>query len=36
MTIVGGTFSTNPSDYVPEGYEATESNGSWTVAAVAP
>ena len=35
MTINGGTFSTNPSAYVPEGYEATEINGSWTVA-VAP
>lgn len=36
MTINGGTFSTNPSAYVPEGYEATGSDGSWTVAAVAP
>lgn len=33
MTINGGTFSTNPSAYVPEGYEATGSDGSWTVIA---
>lgn len=33
LSIDGGTFSTDPSAYVPEGYEATESDGSWTVIA---
>ena len=31
-SITGGTFSSNPSDYVAEGYTATENNGTWTVA----
>ena len=33
LVIKGGTFSVNPSDYLADGYVATESNGVWTVAA---
>ena len=29
--ISGGNFSTDPSKYVLEGYQATENNGTWTV-----
>lgn len=31
LTITGGTFTVDPSAYVAEGYEATESEGVWTV-----
>ena len=32
VSISGGTFSSNVSDYVPTGYDAVEnSNGTWTV-----
>ena len=31
ITITGGTFTADPSGYLAEGYEATESNGVWTV-----
>lgn len=33
ITILGGTFSSDPSDYVARGYTATknEQNGTWTV-----
>ena len=33
LVIIGGTFSSNPSAYVPEGYEATKSETEeiWTV-----
>ena len=30
-TITGGTFSSDPSDYVAAGYKATENSGNWTV-----
>ena len=33
LIITGGTFSVDPSAYVPAGYVATESNGTWTVTA---
>ena len=29
--ITGGTFSSNPSDFVSDGYVATPSNGKWVV-----
>lgn len=32
FTITGGTFTNNPSAFVPDGYEVTNSNGSYTVA----
>ena len=32
ISITGGTFSVDPSDYVASGYEAKESAGVWTVA----
>lgn len=31
VTISGGTFSSDPSGYVANGYEATGGNGVWTV-----
>lgn len=31
MSITGGTFSSDPTEYLAEGYTATESEGSWTV-----
>ena len=30
--VTGGTFGSDPSNYLAEGYEATESSGVWTVA----
>ena len=33
ISITGGTFSVNPSDYCATGYEAKESAGVWTVSA---
>ena len=33
VSITGGTFSSDPSVYVAEGYKATGGNGTWTVAA---
>ena len=33
VVITGGTFGFNPSDWVADGYVATESNGVWTVSA---
>lgn len=32
VIITGGTFGFNPTKWVAEGYAATESNGTWTVA----
>ena len=33
-SIIGGTFSVNPTEYLADGYEATKNNdGTWTVAA---
>lgn len=32
LAVKGGTYSSNPSDYVASGYTATESSGTWTVA----
>ena len=34
ISLTGGTYSTDPSDYVADGYAATESAGVWTVAEV--
>lgn len=34
VIIKGGTFGFNPTNWVADGYEATEVNGVWTVAAV--
>ena len=31
MTVYGGTFDQDPTAYVPEGYEVSESNGVWCV-----
>lgn len=31
LTVTGGTFTVDPTDYLAEGYTATESNGLWTV-----
>ena len=31
ISIEGGSFSSDPSAYVKDGYTATESNGTWTV-----
>lgn len=31
LEITGGTFNVDPSEYVPEGYTASENNGIWTV-----
>ena len=31
LTVTGGTFTVDPTDYLAEGYTATESNGVWTV-----
>lgn len=37
FVITGGSFNENPSEFVPDGYRATEENGVWTVSAyVAP
>lgn len=33
VSITGGTFSSNPSAYVAEGYKATGGNSTWTVTA---
>ena len=33
VTVSGGTFGSNPSNYLAEGYEATENSGVWTVTA---
>lgn len=32
ITVTGGTFSSDPSDYVDDDYVATEGSGTWTVA----
>lgn len=32
VIITGGTFGFNPTNWVADGYTATESNGTWTVA----
>ena len=32
LNITGGSFSSDPSKYVPDGYEATENGTAWTVA----
>ena len=34
VIVTGGIFSTDPTAYVAEGYEATEAEGTWTVRAV--
>ena len=34
--IFGGTFSSNPTDYLKDGYKAENSNGTWTVGAESP
>ena len=34
ISITGGTFDFDPSDFVAEGYEATENDGTYTVAEV--
>lgn len=34
ISLTGGTYSTNPSEFVASGYAATESAGVWTVAEV--
>ena len=31
VSISGGSFSANPSNYLAEGYKAVENNGTWTV-----
>lgn len=31
LSITGGTFSSDPSEYLAVGYKATEDNGTWTV-----
>ena len=36
LTIKGGTFSSDPSAFVPEGYDVTENGDVWTVEAKAP
>ena len=33
VIITGGTFNFNPSEYVPDGYEAIQSGDTWTVSA---
>jgi len=33
IVITGGSFNVDPTSYVADGYIATESNGTWTVAA---
>ena len=33
LTITGGTFGDDPTDYLAEGYTATEADGIWTVTA---
>lgn len=32
LNITGGSFSSDPSTYVPDGYEATKNGTAWTVA----
>jgi hypothetical protein len=32
LIITGGTFGEDPTDYLAEGYTATEADGIWTVA----
>lgn len=32
LIITGGTFGFDPTDYLAEGYTATEADGIWTVA----
>lgn len=32
LTVTGGTFSVDPTDYLAKEYNATEENGVWTVA----
>ncbi|MBR0197233.1 MAG: autotransporter-associated beta strand repeat-containing protein [Kiritimatiellae bacterium] len=34
ISLTGGTYSTDPSDYVASGYEATEDDGVWVVGEV--
>lgn len=36
LEITGGTFSVDPSKYVPTGYVATPSNGRWVVSKYMP
>ena len=35
LSITGGTFSSDPSEYVAEGYIARENNGKYVVSMVA-
>ncbi|MDO5358962.1 MAG: hypothetical protein Q4E80_06265, partial [Slackia faecicanis] len=34
--ITGGSFAADPSEFVAEGYKASESNGKWTVSEIVP
>ena len=34
--ITGGSFATDPGEFVADGYKANESNGKWTVSAIVP
>ena len=36
LEITGGTFSVDPSEYVPTGYVTTPSNGKWVVSRYVP